>query len=117
MQSHELREFVLKNVPMDMINVIPFWERIKLSSTPGELQKIETFEAEKRKKALEKFIRRSKGKDLSWDAQVRLIEKIAREMCPSDGMPNEERAPIYEGLLEYLCPEIKPGDWKRALTR
>lgn len=31
MQIHELREFLLRNVPMDTINDIQFWETMKVS--------------------------------------------------------------------------------------
>lgn len=116
MQTHELREFLLENVPMDMIDEMQYWEEIKAFRDPQKLLWMEEEAAKKRKEAIESFERLVRGKDLTFKDQVKLIEKIACRIYSSE-YPEEKRGPIYEALLERLCPEIEPGDWKRCLTR
>lgn len=117
MHKRELRGFLLDNVPMDMINEMQYWEETKAFRKQQELLALEKEAAEKQKLAIEIFKQRSKGRNLSWKEQVKLIEKIVYSIYPYDGAFEEKRGPIYEALLEYLHPEIKPGDWKRCLTR
>lgn len=118
MQIHELREFLLRNVPMDTINDIQFWETMKVSKNLQADFLVKEVAAQDQKKAVKQFELRTKGKTLTWKDQLKLILIIAHKMYPSeDGYREERRGPIYEALLEHICSEIKPGDWKRALVR